>query len=351
MSDSFTRRRLLTAGAALGGAALVSPFATAAAPAAPPTPAADRAVGADRAARTGRAAKPDPGAGAAQAGTHPWPTRIPLPNGFQPEGIAIGDHPYAYFGSLADGSVHRASLATGRGSTVVRGQGGSTVGLKIDHAGRLFLAGGRSRQIRVADPRTGRHLATYDVPGAVMVNDVVLGPRIAWFTDSYRPVLYGVPLGPHGRLPAARDLVVRPLTGDWVQGDDFAANGIERTPDGRALVVADTVADGGSLMRVNPRTGVARRIDLGALRVPAADGLLLRGRLLYVVQQAQNAVDVVRLNPAGTRGTAVTRITDPRFRIPTTAAAWGDRIYLPNARFDTPPTPATEYDAVAVRAL
>lgn len=47
----------------------------------------------------------------------------------------------------------------------------------------------------------------------------------------------------------------------------------------------------------------------------------------------------------------ITRITDPRFRIPTTAAAWGDRLYLPNARFDVEPTPDTEYDVVAVRQV
>ncbi|MFF0743567.1 SMP-30/gluconolactonase/LRE family protein [Streptomyces sp. NPDC004111] len=319
MSDSLARRRLLTAGAVLGGTALLSSLST-------------QAARADAPADGGR-----------------WPTRFPLPDGFQPEGIAIGDRPFAYFGSLADGTVHRVSLATGRGTTVVRGLGGSTVGLKTDRADRLFLAGGQSRQIRVADPRTGRHLAVYDLPGAVMVNDVVLRPGAAWFTDSYRPVLYAVPLGRHGRLPgSASELVELPLTGDWAQGSDFTANGIERTPDGRALIVANVFAGGGSLMRVDPRTGVARRIDVGPARFPNADGLLLCGRLLYVVQQVQNAIDVVRLNDSGTHGTAVARITDPRFRIPTTAASWRDRLYLPNARFDVEPTPTTTYDAVAV---
>ncbi|WP_030044604.1 hypothetical protein [Streptomyces resistomycificus] len=72
---------------------------------------------------------------------------------------------------------------------------------------------------------------------------------------------------------------------------------------------------------------------------------------LYAVQQQQNAIDVFRLNDAGTKGTAIARITDPRFRIPTTVAAWGERLYLPNARFDVEPTPRTEYDAVTVRRV
>lgn len=58
------------------------------------------------------------------------------------------------------------------------------------------------------------------------------------------------------------------------------------------------------------------------------------------------------LNASGTRGTAITRITDPRFRVPATAAAWGRRVYLPNARFDIEqPQPDTDYDAVAVRQI
>ncbi|UYQ61238.1 hypothetical protein [Streptomyces peucetius] len=103
-------------------------------------------------------------------------------------------------------------------------------------------------------------------------------------------------------------------------------------------------------MRVDPRDGTARRVGLGGLTIPFGDGQLL-GRHLCIVQQQLNQVDVVRLNAAGTEGGPIARITDPRFRIPTTAAARGDRICLPNARFDVPPTPDTEYDAVAVEQV
>ncbi|MEU6353032.1 superoxide dismutase [Streptomyces sp. NPDC047072] len=302
---SFARRTLLTTTAALSGAALLGSTA--------------------QAAETRQAA---------------WPTQFPLPDGFQPEGITIGARPFAYFGSLADGSVYRASLATGRGSVVVKGAGRPTVGLKIDRHGRLFLAGGDSGEIRVADARSGA-TEVYAV-GGTFVNDVILTPGAAWFTDSFKPVLYRLAKG---------GVTTVPLTGDWQQGPEFTANGIERTPDGRALLVVNVFANGGGLMRVDPRTGAARAVDLGTAKLPNGDGLLLLGRTLYAVQQAQNAVDVFRLNDSGTRGTAITRITDPRFRIPTTAAAWGRRLYLPNARFDVDPTPATDYDAVAVKQV
>nr|WSZ95210.1 hypothetical protein OH820_05625 [Streptomyces sp. NBC_00857] len=41
-----------------------------------------------------------------------------------------------------------------------------------------------------------------------------------------------------------------------------------------------------------------------------------------------------------------------RGRVPTTAAVWQDRIYLPNARFDVAqPTPETDYDVVSVERV
>ncbi|MEU9556670.1 superoxide dismutase [Streptomyces fumanus] len=315
MARSFARRALLTGGAALTSAALLG--------------------------GTARAAAPHPSAGAA------WPRRFPLPDGFQPEGITIGAAPYAYFGSLADGDIYRASLATGRGQVIAEGPGPghAAVGLRIDRRGRLFVSGGDNGEIRVVDARTGETEQVYATGGA-FVNDVILTPDAAWFTDSFTAVLYRLALDRHGR---PGDVTAVPLTGDWEQGPDFTANGIERTPDGSALLVVNAYADGGGLMRVDPRTGAARAVDLGPARLPNGDGLLLLGRTLYAVQQWQNAIDVFHLDAAGTRGTLITRITDPRFRIPTTVAAWGDRLYLPNARFDVdPPQPDTEYDAVAV---
>ncbi|MGK5632495.1 SMP-30/gluconolactonase/LRE family protein [Streptomyces sp. URMC 123] len=314
-----TRRGVLAAGAALGGAAVLGPLA-----------------GGARASSGARRER------------KPWPTTLALPDGFRPEGIAIGSGPYAYLGSLGDGTIYRADLATGRGAPIGEGPGKPAVGLKIDRRGRLFIGGGSSREARVVDSRTGRVLATYPLGNAAtMVNDVILTPRAAYVTDSFNPWLFVLPLGPYGRLPEPRDIVTLPLTGEWTQGPAFTANGIARTPDGRALLV--TNAPSGALFRVDPRTGDARAVPHTGPRLVDADGLLRLGRTLYVVQQRQNAVDVLRLDAAGTRAEAITRITDPRFAIPTTAAAFGNRLYLPNARFDVdPPLPTTPYTVVAV---
>jgi sugar lactone lactonase YvrE len=280
-----------------------------------------------------------------------FPETINLPDGWQPEGIAIGALPFAYFGSLADGSIYRANLVTGEGRVISAGPGTPSVGLKIDHRGRLFVSGGDGGDARVVSATTGQVLASYQfTTGPTFVNDVVLTPGAAWFTDSQNPasVLYKVPLGRRGRLPAPDEVVTVPVTGDFVfQPGAFNANGIDRTPDGSGLIVVQSAT--GTLFKVDPATGVSRTIDLGGESVPNGDGILLVGHTLYVVQNQDNTVAVVKLNRSGTRGRVVERITDPRFDVPTTIAAFGNRLYLPNARFNTPPTPTTKYTANAIR--
>ncbi|KUM71441.1 SMP-30/gluconolactonase/LRE family protein [Streptomyces curacoi] len=316
----LNRRRFLAAGAATAGAVLAGSAGTSAA-------------AAERTAKTP-------------------PTVIHLPDGFRPEGITIGGGPYAYLGSLGDGSIYRADLRTGEGGILSPGPGTPSVGLKLDHRGRLFVAG-RGQGARVVDARTGRILASYVLTTATptFANDVFLTPRTAWFTDSFQPVLYALPLGRNGELPDADEVVKITLSGDWsqVSGEVVNANGITRTPDGSALLVVQSGV--GGLHRVNPRTGVTRLVDLGdAAPLTNGDGLLLLGRTLYVVQNRQNAIDVFELAADGRSGVFRRRVTDPRFDVPTTVAAYRGRLYLPNARFTTTPTPQTTYDVISVPA-
>jgi sugar lactone lactonase YvrE len=125
------------------------------------------------------------------------------------------------------------------------------------------------------------------------------------------------------------------------------ANGIAPTPDGAALLVVQSGV--GLLHRVDPKSGVTKVVDLGdAAPLTNGDGLLLMGRTLYVVQNRQNAIDVFRIASDGRSGTFLRRLTDPGFDVPTTVAAYRDRLYLPNARFTTEPTPETTYSVVSV---
>lgn len=276
------------------------------------------------------------------------PDRIALPAGFQPEGIATDRGPIAYLGSRTDGDIYAVDLRTGRGGVISQGPGAGfpSIGLKVDR-NKIFVAGGNAGTGRVVDARTGALLASYRFTrGESFVNDVVLTKKTAWFTDSRQPQLYAV-----SRTRDAEDARVRTLRlrGDWVQAPagTNSANGIVQSPDGRSLLVVDSAT--GSLFRVNPRTGVARKVDLGRTQLTNGDGLLLRGRTLYAVQNRLNQVAVVQLNRSGSRGALVDTLTaadlegDATFDVPTTAAAYRGSLYLPNARFGTANPTTTNY--------
>lgn len=284
-------------------------------------------------------------------GDDPFPEVIPLPDGFQPEGITIGRGTTFFVGSIPTGAIYRGDLRTGQGKLLVEPRSGrAAIGLAVDRTGkRLYVAGGPTGQAYVYDTATGAELATYQLtsPGT-FVNDVVVTQDAAYFTDSFRPVIYRVPLAANGDLPDQGDVETITLGGEFqfVQGA-FNLNGIDATPNGKQLIVVNSSL--GQLYTVDPSTGFAELIDLGAERVFNGDGILLHGRDLYVVQNRLNQIAVVRLSADLERGTVTERITDEDFRVPTTIDEFGSRLYAVNARFGTPPTADTDYEVVQIR--
>lgn len=282
-----------------------------------------------------------------------FPKIIPLPNGYQPEGIVTGRGPVIYAGSLADGSIYQADLRTGEGEILVQGQTGQVaVGLAFDaRSNYLFVAGGPTGTATVYDADSGELLAQYQLAApdsGLFINDAIVTRDAVYFTNSFAPELYRVPLGPGGSLPDASDVETIALGGDYVQVGGFNVNGIVASANGRYLIIVNT--SGQTLYRVDPLTGNAVAIDLGDATLANGDGLVLNGNTLYVVQNQLNQVAVIELSNTFTEGTLVETITDDAFRVPTTAALFGSRLYVVNARFGTPPTPDTEYEIVRVHA-
>jgi len=275
----------------------------------------------------------------AAAGGSAFPQRIELPDGFQPEGIAIAGTQF-YVGSIPTGAVYRGNLRTGAGSVLVQPQSGrAAIGLKVDR-GRLFVAGGPTGMAFVYAARTGSNITNYELStGGSFINDVVVTKRAAWFTDSFKAVLYRVPLGANGRPGAASAVQTVDLGGDYVHAEGFNVNGIDATPNGKTLVIAQS--NTGKLFTVTPG-GDANEITLaGGESVPNGDGILLAGRTLYVVQNQRNVVAKIALAPKLDSGRVVTRIGNPDLDVPTTIADHGKRLYAVNARFRTPPLPPT----------
>ena len=279
-----------------------------------------------------------------------FPDVIPVPNGFQPEGIAIGTGTTFYVGSIPTGAVYRGDLRTGEGEVLVPAQAGrSAIGLKYDdRSGLLFVAGGPTGFAYVYNGDTGANVAAIQLTTLPsFINDVVITRDAAYFTNSFQPFIYRLPLENNGNLPAVPTSEEIPLGGDYqFTPGAFNANGIAATPNGKTLIIVNSTE--GALYNVDPITGVATRIDLGTGAVPNGDGILLQGKTLYVVQNQLNQIAVVELSADLTSGTITETITDADFRVPTTIARFGNSLYAVNARFGTVPTPDTEYEVVRV---
>jgi sugar lactone lactonase YvrE len=291
----------------------------------------------------------------AAAPAQAFPDVISLPNGFQPEGIAVGTGSTFYVGSIPTGAIYRGDLRTGEGALLVQPQAGrNAIGLKYDErTGLLFVAGGPIGNAYIYDGQTGANFdeiqLTTDVP--VFINDVVLTRDAAYFTNSKQAEFYRVPLANNGEPLGTNQTIPIPLGGDYQFNPDpnaFNANGIAATPDGKTLIIVNS--SDGALYNVDPTSGNATLIDLGGEAVPAGDGILLQGKTLYVVQNQFNQIAVVQLSPDLASGTIVDTITSSNFRVPTTIAGFGNSLYAVNARFGTPPTPDTEYEVVGVTA-
>ena len=225
-----------------------------------------------------------------------------------------------------------------------RGPGTPALGLKLDDRDRLFVAGGTGGDARVLDATTGRVLASYRLPaGGAFINDVVLTGDAAWFTDSAHPVLFKLPFGPDGELP---DHAVRvPITGALTYQSGVNANGIAATPDGKALLLVQS--NTGRLFR-STYAGRTTKISLNGESLLNGDGMWLRGGILYVVQNRDNAITKLHLDLAAHSASVLSRTKDARFDVPTTIAEWNGDFYLPNARLTTAATAATPYNVVGV---
>ncbi len=294
-----------------------------------------------------------------------FPETIPLPDGFQPEGITLGHGHTAYVGSLADGSIYETDLRTGAGSLLVQGSFGTmlAVGLDFDESsGYLFVAGGIFGDGRVYDTKTGELVdqLLLGVPGASWINDVAVTRDAAYFTDSFGPHIflgphiYKVALDSHG-APVGDPQEIT-LGGEWF--DVFPtspeelvinANGIVATPDNGTLIVVNSAS--GLLYRVDPETGFAS--DLGGGGAPFGDGLVLRDKTLYVVQNFANQVSVFTLSPDYSAATHTQTLTSLDFDTPSTADLFGPWLYAVNARFFNcfplePCLPDTQFNIVRV---
>lgn len=146
------------------------------------------------------------GAGfAATATAKSFPETITLPGATSAEGIATGIGSSFFAGDLFKGDIYRGDLRSGSASLFIDAPDGRmAVGLRVDVPhDLLFVAGGFTGQGYVYDARTGEDVAVLQLADPTLgtaINDVIVADGAAWFTDSFQPHLYRVPIGADGSI-------------------------------------------------------------------------------------------------------------------------------------------------------
>jgi Cu-Zn family superoxide dismutase len=275
------------------------------------------------------------------------PTSYALPGeGVFPEGVAY--NPASgnfYVGSTGDGTLYEGDVASGEVTVFSAGgaDGRSTaIGMKVDGNGNLWVAGGGTGQMFVYNTADGSLVASYSTPAVeqTFINDVTITPDgSAYFTDSFRPVLFKISDLAGGEAESWLD-----FTGTVLEyGEGFNLNGIAASPDGRYLLVIHS--GNGNLYRIDTETQEVSQVDTGGVDLTAGDGILLIGNTLHVTRNQFGEIVPVTMSEDFSTGTAGAAVTDPSLIFPTTIAQAGDSLLVVNSQFNnrggTPELPFT----------
>jgi sugar lactone lactonase YvrE len=269
---------------------------------------------------------------------------IVLPGATSAEGIAAARGTTFFAGDLFAGDIFRGDIRRGTAELFIDAPAGRmAVGMKADTRDELLFVAGGGGHAYVYNTRTRATVADYTVGDAAtsFVNDVAVTRQGVWFTDSLQPRLYFVPLDRRGAPGALRAVTVTGPAADL--SGDFNLNGIQATPDGTSLLVAHT--GNNAIYKVDSATGASTPL----VSITAPDGIVLAGNRLWVVHAG--VVTRLRLSADLTSAVVEEDITSDLFQTPTTAALFGHRLGVVNAKFDTgnPPT-ADQYEVITVPA-
>ena len=217
-----------------------------------------------------------------------------------PEGVVYDQKTQAFYGgSVSDGLIYKGTLDDPTAEVFLPpGSDGrnEAIGVNVDNEGRLYIAGGSSGTLYVYDIETKELLARFETGEGGFINDVAISKYgDVYFTDSIRPFIYRVSeeqVEAGGGTPEAI-----PLTPEVDYQGFPNANGIRITPDGKYVIFADT--NDSKLYRMVPSEVPTEReiSEIGVRgRTDNPDGLELRGRTLYVVNNQDELIVEVLLS-------------------------------------------------------
>ena len=245
-------------------------------------------------------------------------------------------------GRIYRGRVHEEALEV----WLPGGVDGRTTarGIDIDDMGRVFIAGGPSGRLWVVSP-DGVTLAALATPAGTFLNDVWVAPDgAAYFTDSNQPRIWRVAQGAGGAWQATLWLDATATIPVVLPG--FNLGGIVATPNGRYLLVAQGTT--GKLWRIDLATKAVVPVDLGATSIANADGIVLRGHRLWVVQNFARQISELKLDGDWGSGKLVSVTPTPPNRTFTTAKIAKGHLLVVDSQFGFAPPFAAQDRVLAI---
>lgn len=248
-----------------------------------------------------------------------------------PEGIAHdprGDGVF-FLSSYAKRKIVRVDLSGAASDFVPPGRDGlgGVLGLHVDAARRLLWAVSNPQPMKGGEGATALFGFDLDTgalrhklvpPGGEGLNDVAIGPRGELFTSASGAGTVFTAPGPEGPL--------RPLFApDTLSGP----NGLAFFGEAGVLLVAHDVG----LAAIDPRTGALRDVRKGpGQALGSFDGIALRGRALFGVQNGLGAPRVVRVDLDGKAeavvGLKVLEAGGNALELPTTGVLAGNSFFV-----------------------
>lgn len=262
------------------------------------------------------------------------------------EGIGLaGDGDTFYVSGVNDGGdVYRGEVGEEELELWHDASGTTGRGIDVDRKGRVYVAGGPTGTVRIFD-RHGDLLATvaHGTAGSFL-NDLWVGPDGAvYVTDSSLPTIWRITRG-YGGWQIEPWLDVSPTITYTPATDDFDLGGIVTTRDDEFLLTSQGTT--GQLWRIDLDSQEIVEVDLGGASIPNADGIVLKGRKLWVVQNFLRQVSQLRLD-SDAESARLKRVqqTDPDKTLTTAILAKG-RLLAVDSQFGFPPADAPAEDRV-----
>ncbi len=268
------------------------------------------------------------------------------------EGIGVDRETQVFYVSGVNdgGDIYRGRVGSEDLELWFDDNGTTGRGIDVDSQGRVFVAGGPTGTLRIFD-REAQLLATVDTGEAdSFLNDVWIAPDgTAFVTDSSLPIIWQVTQHGAGTWSIGEFLDVSGTIEFTPELTDFDLGGIVVARGGRFILTSQGTT--GQLWRIDVSTKEIAEVDLGGVRINNADGIVLVGGVLWVVQNFRRQISVFVVNRDLSRARLIAIRQTPEDRTFTTAAFVQGRLLVVDSQFGFDPTSAPAEDRVSALRL